>query len=689
MGIANLIGLMDDLIDELAYPSPRENRTGIPDTLKRDVEVRSGYSLDDVRVHYHSDKPAHLDAAAYTQGRDIYVASGAEAHLAHEVWHAVQQKMGRVRETTRVNGEAVNDDPALEREAEEEGKVGKSDTIRPVLLTKVIGMNDIIQKTIAVRTPIYNAPHSAEGFLYNLDNKNSDRSDISKSADSDKGFQASGYPTFNERGHLIASELGGNGSTENWVTLTDGTNAPGMAYYETKLASHIKEYDLQNIYYKVTTKGNVGDSFKFLKPITFLGTTFNYLLLPETPAYIYMQAFYNSKREIFYAKIPNGIIKPDSFYNMLSKLEKDSDMIKWFNTQLPKKDRIEFRDNFLRPPLMQPPSQGGSQFFIPQQQGMYQQQSQFNPNYYYSNPTQTPKMPRQVSDPDSSASYINDILANIILANESGITSYNEEIISKINDASTLATAIYADLIFPFSDALNNLLPSANDLVTTLTSAYNLVITLNSHNDLTRTLDRARTHARNLADALQKPDPHQSPTQHPDPSSIHRNPADDHTFPLDAVSLLNHRAGRDGDVPETAILHIGPYADEMTRAVHALAITEGRDVYFRSGVYQSADETGQAVLRHELVHVGQFEKEVITYNVDTQEREREAIAAEGRGSQAIVEVRVRGQTFRVPLDALPLVKRLCVKRLREWLASQKEQHPPNEYRRLLVSASRL
>jgi hypothetical protein len=75
--------------------------------------------------------------------------------------------------------------------------------------------------------------------------------------------------------------------------------------------------------------------------------------------------------------------------------------------------------------------------------------------------------------------------------------------------------------------------------------------------------------------------------------------------------------------------------------------------------------------------------------VDNEALEREAFAAEGRGSRELVDVRVRGQTFRVRRDDLPLVKRLCVKRVRNWLAAEKEQRPPNEYRRLLVNAARL
>ncbi|MDJ0579762.1 DUF4157 domain-containing protein [Crocosphaera sp.] len=94
------------------------NRTGLPDNLKTGVENLSGYSLDDVKVHYNSPKPAQLQAHAYTQGTDIHVASGQEKHLPHETWHVVQQMQGRVKPTMQAKGVAINDNPALEREAD-------------------------------------------------------------------------------------------------------------------------------------------------------------------------------------------------------------------------------------------------------------------------------------------------------------------------------------------------------------------------------------------------------------------------------------------------------------------------------------------------------------------------------------------------------------------------------------------
>jgi hypothetical protein len=100
-----------------------ENKTGLPDDLKAGVENLSGYSLDDVRVHYNSSKPAELKALAYTQGTEIHVGPGQEKHLAHEAWHVVQQMQGRVKPTMQMKGVQINDDDGLEREADEMGRL--------------------------------------------------------------------------------------------------------------------------------------------------------------------------------------------------------------------------------------------------------------------------------------------------------------------------------------------------------------------------------------------------------------------------------------------------------------------------------------------------------------------------------------------------------------------------------------
>ena len=115
--------LGDEEDDELMQgkfetPEQKRNETGMSDNLKAGIEDLSGFAMDDVRVHYNSPEPATVQALAYTQGTDIYVAPGQEQHLPHEAWHVAQQMAGRVEPTTDVSGLPVNDCIELEHEAD-------------------------------------------------------------------------------------------------------------------------------------------------------------------------------------------------------------------------------------------------------------------------------------------------------------------------------------------------------------------------------------------------------------------------------------------------------------------------------------------------------------------------------------------------------------------------------------------
>ena len=95
------------------------NQTGLPDNLKSGIESLSGMSMDSVKVHYNSDKPAQLNALAYAQGINFHVGPGQEKHVPHEAWHVVQQAQGRVNPTKETSGGTqINDDKSLETEAD-------------------------------------------------------------------------------------------------------------------------------------------------------------------------------------------------------------------------------------------------------------------------------------------------------------------------------------------------------------------------------------------------------------------------------------------------------------------------------------------------------------------------------------------------------------------------------------------
>lgn len=100
----------------------------MPEGVRAKMESAFGADFSQVRIHEGARATA-LGARAYTQGADIHFAPGTyQPHsrdgqelLGHELTHVVQQRAGRVQATTQAKGVGVNDDSALEREADEMG----------------------------------------------------------------------------------------------------------------------------------------------------------------------------------------------------------------------------------------------------------------------------------------------------------------------------------------------------------------------------------------------------------------------------------------------------------------------------------------------------------------------------------------------------------------------------------------
>lgn len=158
--------LEEDTLQEKPEPiQKKENNTGLPDKLKSGIENISGYSMDNVKVHYNSVKPAQLQAHAYAQGTEIHLAPGQEKHLPHEAWHVVQQKQGRVKPTIQLKSNFyINDDIALEREADTMGSMlmKKNFDRKKNIFTESNQLTGTIQRT----KDVHEVP-GIEGFKYN------------------------------------------------------------------------------------------------------------------------------------------------------------------------------------------------------------------------------------------------------------------------------------------------------------------------------------------------------------------------------------------------------------------------------------------------------------------------------------------------------------------------------------------
>ena len=125
--IAGLLGSAATGTLQARADSTAGRPAGLPADLRAGIEAVSGLALPQVRVHYGSPRPATLQAHAFTQGADIHLGPGQEQHLPHEAWHVVQQMQGRVKPTVPgPNGTPINDDPALEHEADTRGAQASS-----------------------------------------------------------------------------------------------------------------------------------------------------------------------------------------------------------------------------------------------------------------------------------------------------------------------------------------------------------------------------------------------------------------------------------------------------------------------------------------------------------------------------------------------------------------------------------
>ncbi|WP_244904578.1 DUF4157 domain-containing protein [Cellvibrio mixtus] len=207
----------------------KPNNTGLPDNLKSGIENMSGFSMDDVKVHYNSDKPAQLNAHAYAQGTDIHVAPGQEQHLPHEAWHVVQQKQGRVQPTMQMKaGVPVNDDTGLEHEADVMGAralgIGQS--------SYGVNSTQLKIKTTVSAKPIQCYLTRAESAAGDILHR--DRADIFEAATLDKyrDVARAWYPSMNDKVAAVTDAIEDDRDLDyirmSGDTLTDYAGANAM-----------------------------------------------------------------------------------------------------------------------------------------------------------------------------------------------------------------------------------------------------------------------------------------------------------------------------------------------------------------------------------------------------------------------------------------------------------------------------
>lgn len=159
-------------------PAPASDGPGrsMPHDVQAPLERAFDADFSAVRIHEGPEANA-LGAVAFTKGADIYFSHGRYSPyerrglelLGHELAHVVQQSQGRVRATTQAKGAEINDDPALEREADEWGaRAARGESVAAQLgamgAIVPVAQRSVIQRSVTTKYGEFK-PKTYEPFL--------------------------------------------------------------------------------------------------------------------------------------------------------------------------------------------------------------------------------------------------------------------------------------------------------------------------------------------------------------------------------------------------------------------------------------------------------------------------------------------------------------------------------------------
>jgi hypothetical protein len=170
-------------------------------------------------------------------------------------------------------------------------------------------------------------------------------------------------------------------------------------------------------------------------------------------------------------------------------------------------------------------------------------------------------------------------------------------------------------------------------------------------------------------------------------SKINRSAENDRVFPLETVSLQRFRTNHESDI-ERAIIHTGPYANELTRTFSVLALTIGEDIFFRDNSYNPGSEEGRKTITHELTHVSQYQNGELTQNRTRKGLEEEADEAEAQeicDKDSIISIKLRGKRYQMPKSKMRYYVQRAANTIEEWMREQETILDEKEYLSLLCA----
>jgi hypothetical protein len=168
---------------------------------------------------------------------------------------------------------------------------------------------------------------------------------------------------------------------------------------------------------------------------------------------------------------------------------------------------------------------------------------------------------------------------------------------------------------------------------------------------------------------------------------INREVKNDRVFPLETVEIQEFRTDHGFDLEE-AIIHTGPYADELARSLNALAVTIGSEIYFRDKAYNPSSEEGREIIAHELTHVSQYERSEEYQNETKEKLEKEAEHEELREQynfDPIITIVINRHRYSFPKSRLKHCAEMAADKVEDWMSKQKYALNEREYLDLLCA----
>lgn len=216
------------------------NNTGIPDKMKKDFEERSRVPLDNVRVYRNSPLPERYGALAFSKGDSIYIKSGEERYLEHEIVHQIQAAQGMVEAEERINGEAFNQNPVLEDEAER----GIVHAKPPVMQKK----QETIQRKIGMEFQTYGGNRNVKRLKkqQGLDNQaliEAFNNCVNSNGDIDSMLEPAERDTILDFSGGVGYQVTADGPDLEYITNAfNETDKDGLVYAVSQAAEQHKEY---------------------------------------------------------------------------------------------------------------------------------------------------------------------------------------------------------------------------------------------------------------------------------------------------------------------------------------------------------------------------------------------------------------------------------------------------------------